>query len=112
MKRHAFSALLAGALGLATASGSIHAQSVDSCTVYTCMAGLSGYGTSGGTACEAALNYWHAATPAGLAVYHPYFNPGASAARRRSYLMQCKFSQLATNAIILNTIINTLGYDP
>ena len=50
---------------------SVRAQSVDPCTVYLCMAGISGFGASGGPGCASALAYWHSA----LAVYSPYFNP-------------------------------------
>ena len=111
MKRYAFSALIVGAIAL-TASP-VRAQTVDPCSVYTCMAGLSGYGGSGGAGCQAAVNFWHAAAPAGLAVYdHDGFNSGASATLRRSYIQQCKGSQVLTNAAVLNTIIATLGYVP
>jgi hypothetical protein len=81
---------------------------MDPCTVYTCMAGISGDGTSGGPGCAPAITYWHTA----LAVYSPYFNPPASAARRRAYLMTCPGAQVATNAAILNAIVAQWGYIP
>lgn len=113
MKHHIFNALLASLLGLTAASSPVHAQAMDPCTVYLCMAGLSGFGASGGAGCTAATTFWHTPAPAGLAVYHPYFNPGASAKLRRSYLQQgCKGSQTLTNATVLNTIITTWGYVP
>lgn len=90
------------------------AQTIDPCTVYMCMAGISGAGTSGGAVCAPAMTFWHAVAPAGLAVYHPPqgFNPPASAALRRTYLMSCKGSQYATNAAILEAIIAEHGYIP
>ena len=85
-----------------------HAQTVTPCEVYTCMAGLSGAGATGGPACAPSLAYWHSA----LAVYNPYFNPPASALRRRTYLMTCPGAQVATNAALLSTIIATWGHVP
>ena len=86
----------------------LRAQRVDPCTVYTCMAGLSGSGAGGGPACAPALAYWHGA----LAVYSPLFNPPASAARRRAYLGSCPGARYAGNAAILETIIATWGWVP
>lgn len=81
----------------------------DPCTVFICMAGMAGpYGKTGGPACTPAITYWHTA----LAVYNPYFNSGASAARRRTYLMSCPGANTGTNVAVLNTIINNLGYNP
>lgn len=100
------------AIGLTTAP--VHAQTVDSCTVYMCMAGISGFGASGGPACAPALTYWHSPAPAGLAVYHPPqgFNPPASAALRRGYLMTCPGANVATNTAVLNAIITEWGSVP
>lgn len=108
MKLHPL--LVAFALGTAATLtiAPVRAQSVDPCTVYTCMAGISGAGASGGPACAPSLAYWHTA----LAVYSPYFNPPASAARRRAYLMTCPGAQVATNAVVLTAIINIWGYVP
>jgi hypothetical protein len=85
-----------------------HAQGVDPCTVYMCMAGISGAGTSGGPACVPSLTYWHTA----LAVYSPYFNPPASAARREAYLLTCPGATTATNAGVLSAIIAQWGSVP
>lgn len=85
-----------------------HSQSVDPCSVYVCMAGISGAGATGGPACAPSLAYWHTT----LTVYSPYFNPPASALRRRGYLMTCPQAQAATNAALLNAIISTWGYVP
>lgn len=89
-----------------------HAQRVDPCAVYTCMAGVSGYGATGGPACPPSVAFWHAPSPAGLAVYSPYFIPPASAALRRAYLMTCPGAQVATNAAVLTTIISMWGSLP
>lgn len=86
----------------------LRAQSTDPCTVYTCMAGLSGVGAAGGPACAPALAFWHGA----LAVYSPMFNPPASAARRASYLRSCPGASYASNAAILQTIVATWGWTP
>ncbi|MEO8778320.1 MAG: hypothetical protein ABI389_06570 [Rhodanobacter sp.] len=85
-----------------------HAQTTTPCEVYTCMAGISGAGATGGPACAPSLVYWHTA----LAVYSPYFNPPASALRRRTYLMTCPGAQVTTNAVVLSSIIATWGYAP
>ena len=97
---------LAFATGMSLAPA--HAQTVTPCEVYTCMAGISGAGATGGAACTSSLVYWHTA----LAVYSPYFNPPASALRRRTYLMTCPGAQVATNAGLLSAIIATWGYVP
>lgn len=92
---------------------SAHAQAPDPCTLYTCMAGMPGVvGLPGGPGCTAPIIFWHSPTPSGLAVYSPYFNPPASAAARRAYLMTCPGSNAATNAAILQAIINEYGYLP
>lgn len=86
----------------------IHAQTVDPCTVYMCMAGISGAGASGGPGCIPSLTYWHTA----LAVYSPYFNPPASAVRRKAYLMTCPGATTATNTAVLGAIITEWGSVP
>lgn len=104
--RALFTILTLGAASLTNAPA--HAQTVDPCTVYMCMAGISGAGTSGGPACAPALTYWHSA----LAVYSPYFNPPASAARRKAYLLTCPGATNATNAAVLAAIIAEWGSVP
>ena len=90
-----------------------HAQTVTPCDVYLCMAGISGYGTTGGPACAPALAYWHAPSPAGLAVWTTYgFIAPASAALRRTYLSTCPGANVATNAAALNAIISEWGSVP
>jgi hypothetical protein len=97
---------VAVAAGLSIAPA--HARAVTPCEVYTCMAGISGAGATGGPGCGPSIAYWHTA----LAVYSPYFNPPASALRRRTYLMTCPGAHVATNAALLGTIISTWGYVP
>ena len=94
------------AVGLSIAPA--QAQTVTPCEVYLCMAGISGAGATGGPACAPSLAYWHIA----LAVYSPYFNPPASASRRRQYLMTCPGANVATNAALLTVIIRTWGSVP
>jgi hypothetical protein len=84
-----------------------HAQSIDPCAVYTCMAGISGAGASGGPACTPATTYFFS-----LQIWDPDFDPGATSALRRSYLMTCPGAQVATNAALLNAIIAEWGSVP
>lgn len=105
--------LCATALGAAClASTAAKGQTVDPCTVYMCMAGISGFGTSGGPACAPALAYWHAPTPAGLAVYHPPqgFNPPASVVRRTTYMESCV--TITVNPDVISAIIAMHGSNP
>lgn len=105
--RPLFAALVLSAISVVATS--THAQTVTPCEVYLCMAGISGYGASGGPACTASYTYWHTA----LAVYSPYFNPAASYARRRAYLETCKPGAITlTNAAVLEAILNEWGWIP
>jgi len=113
IRRHARSVRIPDfALGTAIAAlvaiAPLRAQGVDPCTVYTCMAGISGTGATGGPACAPALAFWHGV----LAVYSPVFNPPASAARRASYLRTCPGASYAGNATILEAIIAAWGWAP
>jgi hypothetical protein len=106
--RHARSALLAltvAASGLTVAP--VHAQSVDPCSVYTCMAGVSGAGASGGAACVPATTYFFS-----LVVFDPWFDAAATSQVRRMYLMTCPGADAATNAVLLNAIIAEWGSVP
>jgi hypothetical protein len=88
-----------------------HAQSVDPCTVYMCMAGISGSGASGGPGCAPALAFWDAPTPGGLAVYDEIgFDPFSSYAVRQTYLMTCPGANALSNAAILQAIMLEWGY--
>lgn len=101
--------ITATALGLASLSPQTHAQAaVDPCTVYLCMAGLSGYGASGGAGCTPAVTYWHTA----LTVYNPYFNASATAARRQTYMMTCPGSNTKQNSAVFQAIMRTWGRVP
>lgn len=101
--------ITASALALATLSTPSHAQAaVDPCTVFLCMAGLSGYGASGGAGCTPAVTYWHTA----LTVYNPYFNSSATAARRQAYMMTCPGANTGQNTAVFQAIMNTWGRVP
>lgn len=113
MKMRAFvTAVSFAAFGMAMTP--VHAQGVDPCTVYLCMAGISGFGASGGPACAPAITYWHTPSPAGLAVWGTYvFLPPASYARRLSYMtVGCPAANAATNAAVLQAIMTEWGSVP
>ena len=103
MKLRVLCATLAfGVLGMMTMAP-VHAQSVDPCTVYTCMAGISGSGASGGPGCTAATDYFFGV----LVVFDPYFDAPDTAQVRRNYLATCPGSNFESNAAILNSILTT-----
>lgn len=104
--RFLLASLAFSAMGLTSAPA--RAQSVDPCTVYLCMAGISGFGASGGPGCGPAIAYWHTA----LAVYSPYFNPPASAALRKGYMGTCPGATTTTNAAVFAAIMATWGWEP
>jgi hypothetical protein len=87
--------------------GSVHAQGVEPCSVYTCMASVSGVGTPGGPACTTPIAAFHA-----IQVWDPEFDSGSTAAARRKYLMTCPGVEVPANLAILNTIISKWGYTP
>lgn len=103
--RPLLAALTISATGLAV--GTAHAQSADPCSVYTCMAGISGSGTTGGPACTAPIAAFHA-----IQVWDPEFDSGATATARRQFLMSCPGAQVATNLAIVEAIIAQWGYSP
>lgn len=108
MRAPAMHFALGATIAALVASVPLRAQGVDPCTVYTCMAGVSGMGATGGPACAPALAFWHGA----LAVYSPLFNPPASAIRRASYLRTCRGANYAGNTAVLNAIIAAWGWVP
>lgn len=108
LRARALQFALGPAIVAVVAIAPLHAQGMDPCTVYTCMAGVSGTGATGGPACAPALAFWHGA----LAVYSPLFNPPASAIRRASYLRTCRGASYAGNAAVLNAIIAAWGWVP
>lgn len=106
MKLHPLLAALAvSATGLTI--GTAHAQGADPCTVYTCMAGISGSGASGGPACVGPIAAFHA-----IQVWDPEFDSGSTASARRQFLTKCQGVQTPPNLAILNAIIAKWGYSP
>ena len=100
--------LITFALGVATLSSSpAVAQGVAPCSVYTCMAGMSGAGTTGGPACTAPIDMFFS-----IVIFDPSYDASATAEARRKYMEVCEGTQLPTNAAILNTIIAEWGYIP
>lgn len=114
MKPNAVFATLAVGIAVGLVCAPAHAQSIDPCTVYMCMAGISGSGLSGGPGCAPALVFWHAPAPAGLAVYaYGVFVPPASAAMRVAYLETCQPGLAApTNVAWLRAIMAAWGSVP
>jgi len=107
VKPRTCSAFLATVAAAGLAVAPVRAQSVDPCTVYTCMAGISGAGTSGGPACIPATTYFFS-----LVVFDPVFDAAATAELRRAYLMTCPGANVTTNAAVLSAIIAEWGAVP
>jgi hypothetical protein len=103
--RPLLTALAISVIGLTI--GAAHAQSADPCIVYICMAGISGYGTSGGPDCTDAIAAFH-----NIQVWDPEFDSSSTASSRRQFLMTCPAAQEASNLAILNSIIAEWGYTP
>jgi hypothetical protein len=94
-------------------SAPVHAQAFDPCTVYMCMAGISGEGATGGPGCAPALFFWHDVAPAGLAVYDYFgFDAPASYALREAYLSSCPGADYLSNAAIVQEILAEWGSEP
>jgi hypothetical protein len=106
-----FTLVIGAALGI---NAPARAQAIDPCTLYLCMAGISGVGASGGPACIPPITYWHAVAPAGLAVYDYWgFDAPASLALRTTYLSSCPGAlSPPSNAAILQTILSIWGSIP
>lgn len=107
MKRTLLPAILTMGVATLLATASVRAQSVDPCAVYTCMAGMSGEGTTGGAACTPSTTFFFS-----LVVFDPYFDAPATSQLRRQYLMTCPGANIGTNAAILNAIIAEWGTVP
>lgn len=91
---------LAAGLGLAP---SAHAQSTAPGDVFVCMAGISGYGSSGGGACTSATNYFFDT----LVVYDEEgFDAPATAALRYMYMSFDPGVSISANQAIANQIVN------
>jgi len=97
--------VLASAIALTAAP--VRAQSVDPCTVYACMAGISGFGASGGPGCAPANAVFFA-----IVVFDPLFDPVSTSLARRTFLMSCPGANVATNEAILQAIIGLWGSVP
>lgn len=104
MKLRAF--LITTALGaVVLTTTAARAQSVDPCSVYTCMAGISGLGGTGGPACAPAIDMFFS-----IVIFDPWYDASATAMARRTFMMTCPGADTATNAAILNAIIAKWGY--
>lgn len=100
--------LITLALGAAALTNApVQAQSIDPCSVYTCMAGISGVGATGGPACIPATTAFFS-----IVVFDPLYDASATSVARRTYLMTCPGAEIATNAAILNAIIAEWGTVP
>ncbi|APO95935.1 hypothetical protein BI313_16285 [Xanthomonas vesicatoria] len=95
---------LAAALGLGL-SAPARAQAPDPCSVFLCMASVSGFGTPT-PQCASPIGVFHA-----IQVWSPAFNPPATAAARRAYLMTCP-GTVPVNQATLEAIIGQWGYTP
>jgi len=97
---------LAAALGLGL-SAPARAQAPDPCSVFLCMASVTGAGAPS-PQCTAPIAVFHA-----IQVWSPAFNPPATAAARRTYLMTCPgVTTNPTNQAMLQSIIAAWGYTP
>ena len=93
--------ILGAVAGLTTAP--VHAQ--DACPSYTCLAGMAGVGTTGGPACTALTQPFFS-----IIIYdEESIDFPATSAARRVFLMTCPGATTATNAAILDTIIEEYG---
>ncbi|WAH64599.1 hypothetical protein [Xanthomonas hortorum] len=97
--------VLAAALGLGL-SAPARAQAPDPCSVFLCMASMVAPSTPAGPACAAPIATFHA-----IQVWSPAFNPPATAAARRAYLITCK-GAVPVNQATLEAIIGQWGYTP
>jgi len=95
---------LAAAMGLGL-SAPARAQGADPCSVFLCMASVSGYG-SFSPGCAAPIAVFH-----NIQIWSPYFNAPATAVARRAFLMTCP-GAVAPNQAILESIIVQWGYTP
>ncbi|RST44218.1 hypothetical protein [Variovorax sp. DXTD-1] len=108
-------AALSLALGIASLSTSAQAQAPDPCTLYLCMASISGQGSKPAN-CAAATVYWGMPQlSGGLAVYDYYpvvqFNAPSSYMNRRSYMSGCRgATDTPNNSNIFEAIMNQWGY--
>ncbi|RYE43282.1 MAG: hypothetical protein EOP24_29180 [Hyphomicrobiales bacterium] len=95
---------LATVLGLGLTAHA-RAQAPEPCTVFLCMASVSGFGIPS-PGCAAPIAVFHS-----IQVWSPTFNPPATAAARRGFLMACPGATVPNQAI-LEAIIGQWGYRP
>lgn len=106
MKPRTISATLALAVTLGVGLGTpARAQALDPCSVFMCMASVSGQGTPSAS-CVAPIAVFHS-----IQVWSPHFNSSATAAARRTFLMSCPGATVPNQAI-LQSIITLWGYTP
>ena len=94
-------------LGVAATITAPVAHAQNSCYSYMCMAGLAGFGASGGPGCAGGVASFFA-----IVIFDPYFDPVATSNARRVYLMTCPGANVAENAGILAAIIAEYGAVP
>lgn len=99
--------LAASLLFMSLTNTPANAQGVDPCTVYTCMAGISGVGATGGPGCAPATEMFFS-----IVIFDPWFDGVATASARRTFLMTCPGAESAANAAILEAIITEWGAIP
>jgi len=108
-------ATLSVAFEIAFATTSAQAQVPDPCTLYLCMASISGEGTVPAN-CTSAVTYWHVPAPVGLAIYsyHPWkFLAQPSYNYRKQYMNSCSgTTDTQNNSNISDTIMNKWGRIP
>ncbi|KPN07063.1 hypothetical protein AN651_10700 [Xanthomonas arboricola] len=96
---------LAAALSLGL-SAPARAQAGDPCSVFLCMASMTAPSKPAGPTCAAPIATFHS-----IQVWSPAFNPSATAAARRTYLMTCP-GVVPVNQATLEAIIAQWGYTP
>ncbi|MBB5866518.1 hypothetical protein [Xanthomonas sp. 3058] len=95
---------LAATLGLGL-SAPTRAQAADPCSVFLCMAAVSGFGKPSAE-CAAPIAAFHA-----IQIWDPHFDSPATAVARRQYLMTCP-GTVPVNQAVLEAIIGQWGYTP
>ena len=106
-------AALSLALSLVGLSTPAQAQAPDPCTLYLCMASISGQGSKPAN-CIPSTTYWGIPVEAGgfAVYYYGVFVPPASYMVRQTYLNSCPgATNTANNSTILNAIMSQWGYE-
>lgn len=106
MKLRTLISTMAAVLGIGMAlNAPARAQAPERCAVFMCMAGVSGYGTSG-LNCAPAIAVFHS-----IQIWSPWFNSSATAGARRTYLSSCQ-AATGVNQGALKAIIAQRGTRP